>query len=248
MEIDRQLSIIIPTRNEAKIIGETIQQFTPFFEKYGLEIIISDAGSTDGTAEIVRRFSKKFPGRVIFVQKTGKQNIAIGRNFGAKHATGDILFHTDADVRIPQPDHFFETIFEKFSDPKVSAATSKLQIYPAEATATDRFYHFLMNTTIRFCIHLGWAISKGECQIVRRAAFEKIGGYHEKLVAGEDCDLFFRLQKTGRVVFLSKIEVQHSPRRFRELGYWKVSYQYFMEGISRLFWGKSFAQEWKVVR
>ena len=81
-----------------------------------------------------------------------------------------------------------------------------------------------------------------------RAVFFEIGGYDEALVAGEDCNLFYRLQKMGKMLFLKEIEVHHSPRRFRKYGYWKVSYLYFMEGISRLFAKKSFAREWKVVR
>lgn len=243
-----RLSIVIPTRNEARSIGPAIEQFVPFFEKYNLEIIVSDANSTDETHEIVRSFLKKHPGRVLFTQKPGRQNIAIGRNLGAAVASGELLLHTDADVRLPQPGLFFEKIFEKFADPRIAAATVPIRVYADEATATDRFYHWLMNTTIRFSIKTGWCLSKGECQIVRRNAFEKIGGYDERLVAGEDCNLFYRLQKTGRVAFFPDIEVRHSPRRFRQLGYWKVSYHYFMEGVSRCFLGKSFAREWSVVR
>lgn len=248
MPNERKISIVIPTRNEAQSIGEAIEQFAPFFEKFNLEVVVSDAGSTDGTAARVQAVARKFPNRIVFVQKLGKQNIAIGRNFGAAAASGNILFHTDADVRLPDVAVFFQTILDKFADPKIAAATAPIQIYPTHATATDRFYHWLMNSTIRCSIPLGWCLAKGECQIVRRSAFEKIGGYDERLVAGEDCNLFFRLQKMGRVRFLGNVEVHHSPRRFRQYGYWKVSYLYFMEGVSRLVLGKSFAREWKVVR
>jgi glycosyltransferase involved in cell wall biosynthesis len=248
MKSTRQCSVIIPTRNEAATIGETLRQYTALIDVVDLEIIISDANSTDQTAEIVAAWICQFGDRIQLVQKPGRQNIAIGRNAGAAAACGTILFHTDADVRLPEPALFFQTIAQHFADPRIAAATAPIRIYPEEANFTDRFYHLLMNTTIQWSIPLHWCLAKGECQIVRRSAFEQIGGYDERLVAGEDCNLFYRLQKAGKMLFLNNLVVHHSPRRFRQYGYWKVSYQYFMEGVSRLLVKKSFAREWKVVR
>ena len=242
------ISVIIPTRNEEKTISNTIAQYEPFWEKYNLEIIVSDANSKDQTFEEVAKWTQKYPNRVLWTQPSGPQNIAIGRNAGARIATGHILFHTDADVRIPDPEVFFSTILDGFKQPEVAAMTTPIRIYPEEATLADRMYHWLMNTTIRCSIPLGWSIAKGESQLVRRTAFENIGGYDEKLVAGEDCNLFFRIQKAGKVVYAPEIAVHHSPRRFRQYGYLKISYLYFMEGVSRLFTHQSFAREWKVVR
>ena len=53
MESTRQFSVIIPTRNEAAIIGETLRQYTALMDVVDLEIIVSDAHSTDDTAAIV---------------------------------------------------------------------------------------------------------------------------------------------------------------------------------------------------
>jgi glycosyltransferase involved in cell wall biosynthesis len=241
-------SVIIPTRNEAATIGDTLRHYTTFMTDVDLEVIVSDANSTDDTALIVEQWSRQYGDRIRLVQRPGKQNIAIGRNAGAAAARGAILFHTDADVRIPQGASFFQEINTVFVHAGIAAATTPIRIYPEEANLTDRFYHWLMNTTIRWSMPLRWCLAKGESQIVRRSAFEQIGGYDETLVAGEDCNLFYRLQKAGKVLFLNKLEVHHSPRRFRQYGYWKVSYLYFMEGVSRLLIKKSFAREWKVVR
>jgi glycosyltransferase involved in cell wall biosynthesis len=248
MENHINISVIIPTRNEAKAIGGTIAQFIPFLERYKLEIIVSDAGSTDATEAVVNEYIQQYPNQIRFVQKLGKQNIAIGRNQGGWKATGDILFHTDADMRLTNPELFFETILQRFSDVKISAATAPLQIYSEERTTADIIFHWLMNSAIRVSIPFRLCLAKGECQIVRRTAFDQIGGYDERLVAGEDCNLFYRLQQTGRVLYLSNLEVQHSPRRFRQLGYWKVTVHYFMEGVTRLFLRRSYAREWRVVR
>lgn len=243
-----KISVIIPCRNEAKYIAATLAQFEPLLEPYNLEVIVSDANSTDGTAEIVEDFSRRYPQRVKLAQKPGKQNIAIGRNYGAQQATGDILFHTDADVRIPNPDRFFKQVVKTFDHPKTVAATVPIWVYPEEARIDDTLYHILMNAVIRLSFTVGVYLAKGECQLVRREVFERIGGYSEHLIAGEDCNLFYRLQKEGRIAYLHRLKVHHSPRRFREYGYIRLTLIYFREGIWMLLGRKSYVKEWKAVR
>ncbi len=243
-----RISIVIPTKNEGKYIGPTIEQFRPFLDTFGLEIIVSDANSTDGTAETVLQYRQSWGERVKLVQATGKQNIAIGRNLGAAQATGDILFHTDADVHIPDIERLFTRILSVFETPGVVAATTPIWVYPEEAILTDKIYHVLMNLVVRLSFSAGVYLGKGECQFVRRSVFERIGGYNEKIVAGEDCNLFYRLHKEGRIAYLYRMKVHHSPRRFREYGYIRVSLIYFREGLSLLFLRKSYVEEWKPIR
>ena len=244
-----RISIVIPTKNEGKYIGPTIEQFRDYLVPFNLEIIISDANSTDGTAEIVRQYQSEWgETRVRLVQSAGKQNIAIGRNLGAAAATGDILFHTDADVRIPDKEQFFLKMLAVFEKPEVVAATTPIWVYPEEANWQDKFYHTLANLVIRLSFSVGVYLAKGECQLVRRSVFERIKGYNEKIVAGEDCNLFYRLHKEGRIAYLYRLKVHHSPRRFREYGYIRVSWIYLREGASLLFLRKSYVDEWEPIR
>lgn len=243
-----ELSIVIPTKNEGKYIGHTIGQFEDYLEKYNLEIIISDADSRDETAEVVRRWQEKCGNRVKLVVGPAQQNIAIGRNLGAMEATGELLFHTDADVRIPNKDKFFQTIFARFRQSDAVAATVPIWVYPEESGLPDKLYHILMNAVIRLSFTAGVYLAKGECQLVRRSVFEKINGYNEKIVAGEDCNLFYRLHKEGRIGYFYRLAVHHSPRRFRQYGYVKLSLIYLREGLSLLFLRKSYMKEWTPVR
>ncbi len=242
------LSIIIPTKNEGRYIGRTLAQFEPYWERYNLEIIVSDANSTDNTADIVRTYTALSDGRVKLAQSVGKQNIAIGRNLGAVQAQADILLHTDADMRLPDPDGFFQKVLAIFESPRIVAATVPLWVYPEESGLADWLYHIFMNTTIRLSFLVGLYLAKGECQLVRRDTFRSIGGYNETLVAGEDCNLFYRLHKVGRIAYLHRLSVHHSPRRFREYGYLKLSFIYLREGLWLLFRRRSYSQEWKPVR
>lgn len=244
-----RISIVIPTKNEAKYIGPTIEQFRDLLDPFQLEIIVSDANSNDGTAEIVRQYQAEWgESRIRLVQSAGKQTIGIGRNLGAAVARGDILFHMDADVRIPDKARFFQRVLKAFENPNVVAATAPIWVYPEEASLPDRLYHLLMNFIIRLSFSVGVYLAKGECQLVRRSVFEHIHGYNEKIIAGEDCNLFYRLHKEGRIAYLFRYKVHHSPRRFREYGYLRVSLIYIREGLSLLFLRKSYVEEWKPIR
>ncbi len=245
-----RISVIIPTKNEAQYIGPTLAQYEPLLEAIGMEVIVSDGGSTDGTYEVVQQFQARWGAdRLKWVQRPGKQNIAMGRNAGAALARGAFLFHTDADVLIPRIADFFQTLLRSFEQhPEWLAATMPIWVYPQEAKWIDRLYHFLMNHCIYASFYVGVYLSKGECQFVRRSAFERVGGYNEAIVAGEDCNLFYRLHREGRIAYLRHLSVHHSPRRFRKYGYLRLNLIYLREALSLLFLRRSYVEEWKAVR
>jgi glycosyltransferase involved in cell wall biosynthesis len=245
---DIRYSVIIPTKNEAKYIGNTLKVWQALWDQYQLEVIVSDAGSRDGTSEVVEQWMLQYPDRIKWTQPEGRQNIAIGRNAGARLAQGDILFHTDADMRLADPAAFFAAAELVFAQPDQVAATAPIWVYPEEADWKDRLYHRMMNGIIHLTFKLKVFLGKGECQLVRRSAFEQIEGYDENLIAGEDCNLFFRLSQIGKLTFMRDQSVFHSPRRFRQMGYMKVSWVYLREGISLIFLGRSFVKEWVPTR
>ncbi|MEO6538796.1 MAG: glycosyltransferase, partial [Ferruginibacter sp.] len=92
------ISIIIPTYNESELIGKLINFLKEFGNKDISEIIISDGGSTDNTAEI----AKNAGAQVIISPQKGR---AAQMNFGASMATSDILYFIHADT-LPPPSFF----------------------------------------------------------------------------------------------------------------------------------------------
>ncbi|VVB79409.1 Dolichyl N-acetyl-alpha-D-glucosaminyl phosphate 3-beta-D-2,3-diacetamido-2,3-dideoxy-beta-D-glucuronosyltransferase [uncultured archaeon] len=239
-----KISIIIPTKNEANYIEKTIKQYLPYKKKHGLEIIIADGGSTDKTVAIARKHADV----VVLPNLSRKQNIAIGRNAGAKHARGEILFHTDADVIIPNKNKFFKRIIKEFEKNHIVATTTKLQIYPWEEKLRDKVFHHGMNGLIQMTSKFSNLLGKGECQIVRASTFRKIGGYNEAIIVGEDCNLFYRLGKLGKISYLKDTTIYHSPRRFRKNGYTKTLFSYLRESFSLAILGRSSVDVWEEAR
>ena len=85
------ISLVIPTLNEEKNIGESLRSLKNQTYR-NFEIIIADGGSKDKTVEIARKYAD----RVIVYKGSG---ISEAKNRGVREAKGDILVFTDADTK-----------------------------------------------------------------------------------------------------------------------------------------------------
>jgi glycosyltransferase involved in cell wall biosynthesis len=240
-----RISIIIPTLQEEGLIARTLAQFTDELKSaFQLEVIVSDGGSVDHTVEIACGRAD----RVVEWKETHKQNIAIGRNRGAHIARGDIFMFFNADVLIEQPDLFFPMMIEAVSRDVVAAATCNVLIYRHDERLVDRLFHSFFNWYFWQLNVLGMGMGRGECHVMRREIFEKMGGYDEALAAGEDYELYRRLHHIGKIAFIRTLNVFESPRRYRKFGYLWITFLWFLNGISVLLFNRSFVREWKPVR
>ena len=90
--------VIIPTYNEKENI-ENILRVVFGLEK-AFHVLIIDDGSPDGTADIVKRLQREFPGRLHLVERSGKQGLGTAYICGFKWAIEhgyDFIFEMDAD-------------------------------------------------------------------------------------------------------------------------------------------------------
>ncbi len=87
------ISIILPTYNHAKLIGNAIKSIiNQSYKKW--ELIIIDNNSTDNTSEVISEF-KSDKIKVFKINNNGV--IATSRNFGIKKSTGEWIAFIDSD-------------------------------------------------------------------------------------------------------------------------------------------------------
>ena len=239
-------SIIIPTLNEERLLPELLQQITDKNLKnlYRIEIIVSDGGSKDNTVRIALDHADI----VIVHTESDIQTIAEGRNKGAEHASGDILIFFNGDVRIESPGEFFRFVDESLSTNHYLAITGYVSIYPEEAGSLDTIFHYCYNHYFQLLNNIGVGMGRGECHIIRKNIFDKLGGYNENFAAGEDFDLYRRIRREGEILFTKKIQIYESPRRFRKKGYFSVTWMWIKNGISVWMKNKSISKIWEQVR
>ena len=190
------ISVVIPTLNEAENIESAIQSA----RVSGVEIIVPDGGSTDGTTELAATLGARVihspPGR------------ATQQNAGAAAAAGDILLFLHADTLLPLG--WQNDVFE--------AMLARSIIGGGFLWSTDmdgfcmRAARLFVRLRTTYC-HEPWG---DQAIFVSKADFQAIGGFPDVPIA-EDRDFIRILKRRGRIATIPK-HVLTSARRWRRLG------------------------------
>tara|TARA_B100001123_G_scaffold436537_1_gene567000 strand:- start:212 stop:877 length:666 start_codon:yes stop_codon:yes gene_type:complete len=194
-----KVSIIVPTLNEAKCLGETltyIQQLSPH------EVIVSDGGSVDGTLEIAAKFTENVV--------TGPAGRSLQMNAGARIATGDIFLFLHADNHIESAS--YEKMSHSMENSEEIGGAFSLCIVSDKWSL--RLITRLANLRSKY---LGMAYGD-QAFFVKKRIFHKMNGF-AKLPICEDIDFFKRLRNLGPVILLSE-KTLTSPRRWYKEGIW----------------------------
>lgn len=200
-----RMSVLIPARNEAHVIGATVrsllQQDPPPHE-----VIVLDDGSTDGTADAANRAAA---GDARLCVVTGAPLAAgwAGKNWACAQlsaaATGDVLLFTDADVR------WEAGALGALARLQADLDADLLTVWPTQETVTwgERLVVPLMGLAIMAYLpvqlvhrtpYATAAAANGQCLLFRRDAYAAVGG-HAAVAANvvEDVALAKRVKRAG---------------------------------------------------
>lgn len=204
-------SIIIPTLNEETnlpILLESISKQTV----NDFEVIISDSGSIDKTKEVAAN--------TIFLDHKSK-NVSVARNFGASKARGEFLVFFDADVEIEE--HFFEEIKNKIEKWSLDATT----VWNRDKTKkfSGSFILGLLNLSM-IIFEKFKPVANGPCIIIRKEFFDRLKGFDESIIFGEDFDLMRRAHKIDMRFKVFQTPILYvSTRRFEKEGFFMSLYK-----------------------
>jgi rSAM/selenodomain-associated transferase 2 len=187
------VSVIIPTLNEARALGSTLDALAAL--PGPLELIVVDGGSFDRTTAIAR--ARRV--RVLLANRGRGQQLHVG----ACAARGDVLWFVHADTHPPP------------------AATAAIRQALDNAAVVGGNFAVSFDGTGRPARFMTWLYPRlrklGLCYgdatlFVRRSAYEEVGGFRPYPLF-EDVDLIERLRRRGRFVHLPAI-ARTSSRRF----------------------------------
>jgi glycosyltransferase involved in cell wall biosynthesis len=242
-------SLIVPAYEEESILGNNLKMFTKELRAgYNFELIVSDGGSTDSTIEIAEIYADK----IVLHEGSHRQTIAEGRNRGADAANSETLVFLNADSIPADLENFINTCL-KFSKKdgeyaNIDALACYVEGLPEEVKLKDKIFYKLHNSYVNMLNLVGMGMGRGECQVVRRDVFLKAGKYNDKIVAGEDFDLYRRIARIGKIKFDKNIHILESPRRFRKYGYLKTVWYWTLNSLTVMLLNKSYSKEWEAVR
>jgi dolichol-phosphate mannosyltransferase len=98
-----RLSMIVPTYNEAKNIGEMARRLTELLDPTlpgAYEIIVVDDNSPDGTAELALQLSAQYP-QIRVMKRVHERGLSTAVIRGWQAARGEVLAVIDADLQHP---------------------------------------------------------------------------------------------------------------------------------------------------
>jgi rSAM/selenodomain-associated transferase 2 len=189
------ISVIIPTLDEAEQLPETLAAVG---RPEGIEIIVVDGGSTDGTVPLAEAAGA----RVVVAETRGRSS---QMNWGAAAARGDVLIFLHADTRLPED--WAPAVTRAMAQVGVVGGAFRRRFAPES--------WFLRATCVLADLRgrwWGWFLGD-QAMFVARDDFEMLGGF-APLRACEDLDFSRRLRRVGRTVLLRET-VHTSDRRFR---------------------------------
>jgi glycosyltransferase involved in cell wall biosynthesis len=181
------ISVIMPVLNAMRYLPQSIPALRAAMDRWpASELIVMDNGSTDGGPEWIWR--QKLP-RLQFASLPGL-TIAGLRNQGAAIARGEVLSFLDADCVIP-PDYFHRAT-AALAESEADAVGCYYRLPPSPSRLELAWDELHAPRNAGF-VHL---LNAGNF-LIRRAAFERAGGFNSALVTGEDAELGLRLEQLG---------------------------------------------------
>lgn len=194
MQVDSlQLSVVVPTLNEACAIGATLDHIRRI--PGVCQIVVIDGGSDDSTAAIARQH-----GALVLRSPRGR---GTQLHTGARQASGNVLWFLHADTHPPLD--AAAQIAGALAEPRVIGGHFRVRFDRPDAAS--RFFTILY--TLAQCFGLRYGDSG---YFVKREAYERSGGFRP-VPLFEDLDLLRRLGRYGRFVRTSGWVIT-SSRRF----------------------------------
>ena len=216
-----KLSLVVTVKNEAKSVLPLLQSVEAQSELPD-EIIIVDAGSTDQTVNLIKKFQARSKLNIKVFRKHG--NRAVGRNFGIAKATGRGIAVTDAGCILDE--NWFKLITLPLNKVDVVAG----------------FYHMTTDTLFTQCSALFVGVVSADAHkflpssrsiAFTKAAWAKIGGYPEHLDYAEDL-IFAQKLKTG-MIFEPRAWVEWTPPQ-NMFAFFTAIKNYTLGNVNALYW------------
>lgn len=213
------ITVVMPVLNEEAHLEASVQSILAQSYPSEIELIIALGPSSDGTNKIAKALAKKDKRIKLLDNERGLTTV--GLNAAIKIAKHDYIVRIDAHSE-PEPNYFYDGIrilLEQDADEVGGIMQAKGHSAFQKAVA----YAYTSRWGIGAAsYHIGGQAGEAESAylgIFKKSALERVGGYDESIIRGEDWDLAQRIKRTGgKVWFSPQLKVTYWPRgRFSRL-------------------------------
>lgn len=229
-----KISIVIPTFNRKVFMKPCLDSiFKQDYPKEKIEVLVVDAGSTDGTVEL----AKKYPVKVVpitdpLAQKVGEP----GKILGYKNVTGEIYTYFDSDAEYVSRDLFRNLAFPFLDDPSIVGSFTRYVPSPRQSA----YNRYLSYNELQLWPMLSYLLPTiADITIEKRKKYDVVEIDPEKAPPIGLC--FYRKKFLDKVIIrpdeFNYVDIA-IPLQLSELGYSKFAYIEKAGMYHRRDWGR----------
>jgi glycosyltransferase involved in cell wall biosynthesis len=223
------LTIVIPAKNEAKLIPRLLNSLMnqDYSKMPSTRVLVADAGSTDGTAEIVMSFRGR-----LNVSVVAGGLPSVGRNRGAALADTRYVLFMDADIQ-PASASLIRHAVELAQRKQLHCVTTN--ILCQGGSLTDRLF-YLTNNLFQYLSRIHKPFSTGMFMLFDRQRFAELGGFNEQVHFAEDYLLSQQIAKSRFGIVRGGVYTTN--RRLTKMGHGRVARLFFATAFN--YWNERF--------
>jgi GT2 family glycosyltransferase len=208
--MNARISVVVLTHNRLNEVTKTVERLLALPEQP--TVIVVDNGSTDGTAEALRR---RFAD--VRVIACGRNLGAAGRNAGVAEVTTDYVAFSDDDTHWA-PGSFAHAVAVLDASPRVAVLSGRVVVgdeQRIDPTCLVMSASPLASDTLPGPALIGYMA--GAC-VFRTAVFREVGGYEPRLfIGGEEALVSLDVLDRGyAIVYCDGLTVSHHPSPSRD--------------------------------
>lgn len=229
------ISIIVPCKNEEKVIRRCLDSFLKVdYPKEKMQIIVIDGNSKDSTPQICKEFCQKKPNLFTFLAEKNSRGKPAALNQALRRVTGEIVAVYDADSLV-EKDSFRKAV-ACFKNPEIMAVQGRTISLNEKRNILTRiiameekaWFQALLSGREKLELFVPL---NGSCQFVRQEVLKELGGWDENSLT-EDVELALRLVERKHVIKYAPdiCSGQETPNGLRELFHQRIRwYRGYME-------------------
>ena len=188
-----EVSVIIPFRNVGRHFTALLDSVATQASDVTMEVILVDNGSQDGSRAAADAFRERLD--LTIIDAFERSNASYARNVGARMARADKLLFVDADDEIA-PGYVGALTHALDEHDYVTSRVDSVALNPEWV----RHVHGDYWQDERVSVFFGFMLATGSNIGVRRALFERVGGFPEEFSGSQDIAFCWNAQLAGATI------------------------------------------------
>jgi glycosyltransferase involved in cell wall biosynthesis len=205
-------SIVIPAYNESARLRPTLDTLLRYVhaQKWDVEILVVNDGSSDDTAQVIREYGKVHP-EILLLENPGNRGKGFSVRNGMLHARGNICLFTDADLSSPiEEAQKLLAAINAGADVAIGSRWLKAELQTERQPLYRQAFGRIFNMVLRIVLGMRFVDTQCGFKAFRRDAVQRIFPLQKIERWGFDPEILYLARRAGLKVAEVPVVWAHS--------------------------------------